>query len=271
LNSQSIEGVDARMAVGTEARYFDERRSLTAMIDYDIDFSDLNMVLLLGTWRLPNRITLSALVDQRKSPILSTRNALIGQPVETIEELLLVWTEEEIRQIAVARTADSQTVTLGLAVPLSERLQLNFDLTTSEIDGTVASEGVSAIPGTGMQTFYSTSLVGTGLFATSDVSIWNLRIGDSDTYETKLLSWDGRFPIGRRIRINPRIRLAVWQSLADSRERRTISPSLRFLMNAQNRYRLEFEIGRDEMTRKDSLGESDSSSNFINFGYRASF
>jgi hypothetical protein len=271
LNSQTIEGIDARMAVGTEARYFDERRSMTAMLDYDIDFSELNMALMLGTWRLPNRITLSALVDQRKSPILTTRNALIGQPVATIDELLLVWTEQEVRNLAVDRTADSQTVTLGIATPLGERLQLNFDVTSSEIEGTVGSGGVSAVPGTGAQIFYSTSLVATGLFANSDVSIWNLRVGEADTYQTKLLTWDGRFPIGRRIRINPRIRYAIWEGLTDGRKRTTISPSLRFLMNARNRYRLEFEIGRDDMNRVDSGGERDSNANYVNFGYRASF
>jgi tetratricopeptide (TPR) repeat protein len=271
LNSQTIDSVDARMAVGTEARYFDERKSMTAMVDYDIDFGELNMVLVLGTWRLPNRMTLSALLDQRKSPILTTRNSLIGQPVETIDELLLVWTEEEVRSLAVDRTADSQTVTLGISKPLGERLQVNFDVTTSEIDGTVSSGGVSAVPGSGAQLFYALSLVGTGLFASSDVSIWNFRIGDADTYQTKLLTWDGRFPIGRRIRINPRIRYAIWESLTDGRSRTTISPSLRFLMNSRNRYRLEFEIGRDNMNRVDLSGERDSYANFVNFGYRASF
>lgn len=271
VNSQTIEGIDARMAIGTEARYFDDRRSMTAMLDYDLDFSELNMVLVLGTWRLPNRVTLSALVDQRKSPILSTRNALIGQPVETIEEMLLVWTEQEVRDLALDRTSESDTVTLGIATPLGERLQLNFDLTTSEIDGTVASAGVAAVPGTGLQTFYSTSLVATGLFAASDVNIWNLRIGDSDAYTTRLLTWDGRFPIGRRLRINPRIRLAYWQSPSDGRERTTISPSLRLLLTAKSRYRLELEVGRDEMTRSLAGVDTDASSRFVNLGYRASF
>lgn len=271
VNSQTIDGIDARLAIGTEARYFDQRRSVTAMFDYDLDFADVNMVLVLGTWRLANRVMLSALVDHRKSPILSTRNALIGQPVETIDEMLLVWTEEEVRSLALDRTAESKTTTLGIATPLGERLQLNFDVTTSEIGATVGSGGVSAIPGTGVQTFYSASLVSTGLFASSAVNIWNLRVGDADAYASKLLTWDGRFPVGRHLRINPRIRLALWQGLADGRERRTISPSLRLLLNAKNRYRLEFEIGRDEVTRTVAGTESIASSRFVNLGYRASF
>jgi len=271
VNAQTVEGIDARKAVGMEARYFDDRRSVTTMLDYDLDYDEVNMILALGTWRLANRVTLSALLDQRKSPILNTRNALIGQPVQTIEEMLIVWTEDEVRQLAVDRTAESSTVTLGLATPLGERLQLNFDVTSSEIDGTVESGGVLAVPGTGVQTYYSASLVSTGLFATSDVNIWNLRFGDAENYQSSMLTWDARFPIGRRLRINPRVRFLLWESMTDTRERQTISPSLRLLLNARNRYRFELEVGRDDMTRTDINTERDSIGRYVYFGYRANF
>jgi tetratricopeptide (TPR) repeat protein len=271
VNSQTIDNIDARMGVGTEARFIDERRTLTAMVDYDIDFSELNLALLLGTWRFPNRLTLSALVDKRRSPILTTRNALIGQPVETVEEMLLVWSEEEVRQLALDRTAESQTMTLGFAKALGERLQLNFDATRSEIDATIASGGVAAAPGTGPQTYYSASLVSTGLLASNDVIIWNLRTGDADNFTTRLFTWDARFPIGRRFRINPRIRLVYWEGLTDGRERTTIAPALRFLLTTRNRYRLELELGRDDTTRTDPNGERETKANYFNIGYRASF
>lgn len=271
LNSQTIEGIDARSAVGMEARFFDDRRNVTAMFDYDVDYETLNTLLVLGTWRFPNRLSFSALIDRRMSPILSTRNALIGQPVDTIEELLLVWTEDEIRQLAIDRTAESRTLTLGLAAPMGERLQLNFDVTASEIGGTVASAGVVALPGTGRQLFYSTSLVATGLLSPGAVNIWNLRLGDADTYQTGLLSWDARFPIGKRLRINPRLRFALWRSVTENRERRTISPSLRLLMNLSNRYRLELEIGRGDVTRSDARGDSLATGRYFNLGYRVNF
>jgi hypothetical protein len=259
------------MAVGTEVRYFDDKRSLTGLVDYDVDFGELNSVLVLGTWRIANRLTLSALLDDRKSPILTTRNALIGQPVASIEEMLLVWTEDEIRQLAVDRTAANRTVTLGVATPLGERFQLNFDATTTEIDGTIASGGVPAIPGTGSEVYYSSSLVGTSLFKNGDVTILNLRVGNSERFESSQLTWDMRFPIGRRIRINPRLRYSVWTGLADGRERKTLSPGLRFLMTTRNRYRIELELGTDTQNRTDLGGESEATGSFINLGYRANF
>ena len=270
-NQQTIEGIDDRNAVGLEINYGDERRSLTALVDYETSYAELNSAYMLGTWRFENRLALSALVDVRKSPMLTTRNALIGQPVQTIDELLLVWTEDEIRQMALDRTAESRTVTLGLAVPLAERFQLNSDVSVTEIDGTQASGGVLAIPGTGQQTYFSTSVVGSGLFSEGDVSIWTVRHGEGDNFSTDLLSWDVRFPIGRRVRLNPRLQLAVWQDPINGRRRETVSPAFRFLFNTKNRYRLEFEYGTNLFTRTDLTGESDSSDKFIYLGYRADF
>jgi len=271
VNQQSIDGVDARLAVGAELRYIDERRSLTTLLDYDVDFGELNTILALGTWRLANRMTFSGLVNIRMSPVLTTRNALIGQPVTTIEELLLVWTEDEIRELARDRTAQTRTFTFGLATPIGERFQLNTDVTVTEIDGTDASGGVLAVPGTGQQIYYSTSLVGSGLFGTGDVNVFSLRYGESDTFKTSYLTWDARFRVGRRIRVNPRLRLAVREGLLDGRRRETINPSFRLLINTRRHYRFELELGTDRFTRTDANGDSDSSGNYIHMGYRADF
>jgi hypothetical protein len=271
VNQQTIEGINDRQAVGLEVRYADERRSLTSMLDYDVGYSELNTALALGTWRLPNRMTLSALVDVRAGPVLTTRNALIGQPVATIEELLSVWTEEEIREIARDRTAASRTATLGIAKPVGERFQVNADVTLTEIGETVDSFGVAAVPSTGPQTYYSGSFVGAGLFGSGDVMIFNLRYGDSDEFTLRQLTWEARFPIGRHLRINPRLQLATWDSPMTGRSRETVIPSFRLLLNPAKRYRLELEVGSNRFVRWDRASEQKSSGHFLNLGYRADF
>jgi hypothetical protein len=162
-------------------------------------------------------------------------------------------------------------VTLGLAAPLGQRFQLNFDYTSTEISGSVASGGVAAFESTGTQSFYSTSLVASGLFKSGDVSIVNLRYGTSDQFQTTTFTWDMRIPVGRRIRINPRIRLNSWEGLLNGRERDAVSPTLRLLFNTRQHYRIELEIGADRETRVDGLVEREANGNFINLGYRANF
>jgi hypothetical protein len=203
--------------------------------------------------------------------VLTTRNALIGQPVSTIDEMLLVWTEDEIRQIARDRTAASRTLTFGVAAPLAERLQINADVTFTEIGASVESVGVAGVPGTGQQVYYSASLVGSALFGGSDVSIFNLRHGESDEFTSSQLTWDLRLPVGRRLRLNPRIRLGVWEGTLTGRRRETVTPSLRLLLNTARHYRLEFEVGEDSLVRSDATTEQDATGRFFNLGYRADF
>jgi hypothetical protein len=271
VTRQTIDGIPDRQAVGVDVRYFDDRRSFTSMLDYDVDYGELNTALVFGTWRIGQRVTITGLFDQRASPVLTTRNALIGQPVTTIDELLLVWTEDEIRQIARERTADGRTLTFGVAAPLAERWQVNADVTVTEIGDSVGSAGVAAVPGTGLQTYYSASFVGSALFATNDVSIFNVRVGESDEFTNSQLTWDLRLPVGRKLRINPRLRLGLWDSPTTGRRRESITPSLRLLVNMARHYRLEVEAGTDNLTRTDMGGEQKATGEFINIGYRADF
>jgi hypothetical protein len=271
LNRQTILGLDDRQAAGFEVSHRGERSSLNGIVDYDVGYAKLNTLLALGTWRLAGRATLSALVDLRMSPVLTTRNALIGQPVSSFDELLLVFTEEEIRQLALDRTAESRTATLGIATPLGQRFQLNADVSVTELGATVASAGVPALPDNGTQTVYSMSFVGSGLFGGRDVSIFNLRYGEADTFTTSQLTWDSRFALGRALRINPRLRYSTWESLADGRRRETLSPSLRLLVDLRHRYRLELELGSNEITRTSSGDRRIASGTFLSLGYRADF
>ncbi|HSG65878.1 MAG TPA: tetratricopeptide repeat protein [Gammaproteobacteria bacterium] len=269
VSDQQIEGIEARRAVGADIRYAGENGSITGIVDYDVGYSELNSILALGAWRVPWGATVSGLIDVRLSPILTTRNALIGQPVTTIDELLLVWTEDEIRQLAVDRTAQSRTLTFGISQPLGERLQLNADITTTEIDGTLASGGVAAIPGTGAQTYLATSLVGTGFFGHGDVNMLNLRFGEGQDFTAAYLTWDSRFAVGRRLRINPRLRYAVRDGTLDGSTRETLGLALRLLYNTAKHYRFELEIGADTSRRADSISEVETSGYYLSLGYRA--
>ncbi len=271
LNTQTIGPVEDRRAAGFEVAYLGDRRSLNTIVDYDLGYSKLNTVLALGTWRLRGRATLTALVDLQTSPFLTTRNALIGQAVTSVDELMQTYTEEQIRQLAIDRTAESKTVTLGISTPFGQRFQLNADVTSSQYGGTVASAGVPAVPDMGTQIFYSTSLVASGLFGGRDVSLLDLRYGQADTFTTDVATWDTRFAIGRSLRLDPRVSYSIWTARGDGRRRETLSPSLRLLMNLRRRYRLELEVGRNQITRTQSGDSVVTHGNYLNVGYRADF
>ena len=67
-----------------------------ALVDYDTFYHSLNTASLLGTVQLPARWSLSLDAERRNSPLLTTGNALIGQPVTNLTGLLETCTLDQI-------------------------------------------------------------------------------------------------------------------------------------------------------------------------------
>ena len=68
--------------------------------------------------QLPARWNLSFDAEHRNSPVLMTRNALIGQPFTDLKQLQQVATDDEIYQWARDRTPVTNDYTLTASRPL---------------------------------------------------------------------------------------------------------------------------------------------------------
>jgi tetratricopeptide (TPR) repeat protein len=270
-NIQEVDGIEDRQAVGSELRYFDEARSLIMLVDYDLSYSEVNSFVTLGNWTFPNRMTLNAMIDFRKSPLLTTRNALIGQSVSNIDELLLIFREDEIRQLARDRTGDIQTYSLGVSSPLFDRFQINVDATMVNYDGTLASGGVPAIPDADGNIYYSMTLIGSSLLMERDTSIFGLGYVAGDMVSTTTLTFDTRYPVTRGMRINPRLRVSHRDIDRTDSEQWIATPSLRMLYRFARRYELELELGGEWSNQKTDTESIDYNAYFIYAGYRANF
>jgi hypothetical protein len=275
---QRIDGISDREAVGGEARYRDDRWNLIGTFDVDLSYEVLNSALFIANWRATDRITLNGRLNVRSAPFLTTRNALIGQSVETIDDLLLTFSESQIRGLARDRTAQAQSASIGLSMPLSQRFQFNGDLTYTETDATVSSGGVAMVPATGPQYYYSASVVGSSLFKASDTAIFNFTHTQSLDALITSLSFDLRLPMGSRLRLNPRIGFSVRDGQRVKLDQWIASPMLRVIYRWGERHRFEAELG-GEWSNRDlpspnpllvSVSE-DSSSHFLNIGYWMEF
>jgi tetratricopeptide (TPR) repeat protein len=267
---QQNDGILDRRAVGGEARYFDPVRSLLAFVDYDISYDALNTMVLLGTWTLPERTTINASVDYRKSPVLTTTNALQGQTVPDLDELLNSLSEDEIRQLAEDRTADVTTLTLGASHPFSDRFQISGDVTTSRVSGTNSSGGVEGIPGTGNEYFYNLQFIGSSLIKSGDISVLGLRYSDTSNSNISSVNMDIRYPVMTVWRINPRLRVDYRENNNDSTQW-IGAPSLRIDYRWRKRYRFELEGGGEWSSQELATDTEDTSSYFVSVGYRADF
>jgi len=265
--SQDVENLTDRQVIGAEARYFGEKSSLWGQVDYDTSFSEIGSLFVQGSLRLPWELTVTGLYDQRRSPLLSTSAALIGQPVFDFSELQILYTEDEILQLALDRVAQSRTTTLGVSRPLSPKVQLNVNATRSTLDATPESGGVFGTPSSTF-TYISTDLVASSLIREGDVSLLGLRYSDSENSRVYTVNLDTRFPIGPNFRFNPRIRVDMRDIKTDGSTQWIYSPGLRLHYRKDRRLRFEFEAGM-QFSSRDTLGlNEDRQSWFVNLGYQ---
>ncbi len=271
LFHQQVAGVTDRQAVGLELRYLRDGRSLFGLLDYDTSFNRLNIFMLFGNWSLPGRTSFHWRYDRRTSPMLTLGNALIGQGDVTMDTFLRSHSEEETRQLALDRTSVTTSGSAGLSRPLTDRFTLSGDLTVTRTTATVTSGGVEGIPATGPDLFLSLQLIGSDLLVDGDSTLLGMRYSDTDSADTLSLSVNSRFPLGRGLRINPRLRLDLRDNRVDDGAQITLSPSVRLDYRFARRQQVEAEVGGEWSNLQLSDAVQDNHMYWFHLGYRLSF
>jgi len=268
--TQQYHGVTDRQAVGSEVRYFKPGVSLVGLVDYDVHYHALNSAMLLGTFALPARWTLNINLDRRRSPGLSTRNAMIGQPVTQFDELFGLYTPAQVEQLALDRTAEASAWSIGVSRPIGERWQWSLDAASLTFGATPASGGVPATIEPGTDTAVSTQLLGYGLFGRGDVTSLGFQYQTGDTQQMQSLGLGLQLPLGERWRLGPRLRVDQRKLEADASTSTTYTPALRAEMRGQH-LTIEVEGGAELGSRDLGQQTEDSSRYYFSLGYRYDF
>ena len=261
---QKVDGLTDRRSIGADLRYRDKTKALFGMIDYDLFYKEINILQLNANILFDHGRTAYMNAFMRKSPLLSTTNALIGRQEQTIEELKKVLNIEQIYQLARDQTANSETVTVGGSQPVSQSFQVTADITLTHAGDTVAS------PDTGTDYFLSTQLVGNNLLVKHDTSILRVRYYNTNPSSTISFIINSRFPITRNWRINPRLQYDI-RKLINGRKQEKLRAILKTDYRYLNKVRFDFEIGYDETTETDSQLNLGNNNLFFNIGYRWDF
>jgi len=268
---QRAAGMIDRQAVGVELRYVEKGRSVFGAVDYDVHFSQLNYALINGSWGYGAGGTVSFAADYRRSPLLFTSNALLGQTVFNLDDLRGLYSDTEIQTLAIDRSAESRSVTVGISQPISEKLSVNVDATASDVAATPASGGVPATVASGTEYYYSAQLIGSGLFKEGDIGILGVRYADTASATRWVLDINTRYPWSRELRFNPRLRLSYRESKVSSETQISIRPSFRVNYNPRGKLQYEVELGGEWLRAESSLGRDTTSGYFLSAGIRRDF
>jgi tetratricopeptide (TPR) repeat protein len=268
--AQQLDAVRDRRATGFEARYLASRASVIAFLDYDVSFRSMNVATLLSTLQLPARWIVSLDVERRNSPVLTTRNALIGQPSLDLAQLEQNFTLQEIYQLARDRTPVTDDYTITATAPLGERFHFAATVSAMRIGATPASGGVDAQPSTGLDLTYQAQFYGSSLWRTGDFNILTFTYGNTEVGKIEALSASSRFPLGGAWRIGPRLSIDHRSIVTDGSTEITVSPSL--LVDYQRgRNLVQLEVGGQTGKRNADVQTENTRRYYVSAAYRVSF
>jgi len=268
--TQQFDGVRDRQAVGMEGRYLGSRASLVAVVDYDTSFHSLNTASFLGTLQLPAQWNVSLDAEHRNSPVLTTRNALIGQPATSIAQLEQVFTLEQIFQLARDRTPITSDYSITATRPLGQRFQFSATASATQTGATPASGGVAPEPASGTELSYQAQIYSSSLWKTGDFSVLTATHANTEIGKVDGLSASTRFPMYSAWRIGPRVTIDRRDLILDGSTEVTVIPEL--LVDYQRGRRLlQFEFGGELGKRDAQLQSQNTKRYYVSLSYRLGF
>jgi hypothetical protein len=248
INQMDLNIVD-RQAVGAEFRYSDMTKSAFLTVDYDVHFDKLDAAIFTGTWTLPDKSVIRAGADYRLAPYLTTWNAVQGQAFTTIYDMLkqTAYSQANLMQMAIDRTATYQSSNVGYTRQLTDKIQINLDVTQAHINGTIASYSVLGTPDSGDEFYYGAQLVGSSLFTEGDMYSAALRFSDLKDSDNFAMDLSTRYPIMQDLRIQPHVIGTYSMGKTGGWNEYTVIPSLLFDYALRKDLNIEVEVG-DRMT-----------------------
>ena len=269
---QQANGLVDRRAVGMETRYFRNNMSVFSLLDYDTYHKDLNTSYLMLNYRFENGLTSYATFDHRRSPYITTENALIGQGVNNLGDLENTYTNQQIQQLADDRTSTLTLATVGFDKEISPRLEIGSDISYSDYAETQASGNVAAIPSQ-QDYYYTLRFRSDGIFGSQTYSALYLRYADGNDSRLSSIYWNNRFTFRSVWQFYPRIRFDYRDFTNTGDSQWTIAPSMRLDYRPTRNMYFEFEGGYDK-TQRDSqnqMQQMDIIGYYFRLGYRTVF
>jgi hypothetical protein len=240
-----------REAVGAEFRYNDPTKFAFGNVDYDVHFQQLNAAIFSGSWTLPDKSTIYGGADYRRTPYLSTWNAVMNQPFATLYDMLKAqtngsWTNDQLAQVVRDQTPIYKSAMLGFSHPLSDNLQISADATVVNLTQKISPIGLDPSLATlpaGNEYYYSAQLIGNNFIKDGDMYTAALRYSQLSTTNQYVLDFNTRYPLTNEWRLSPRLRLGYTMGTGTDLKEYTILPSFLVDYYWTKNLNLEFEIG----------------------------
>jgi hypothetical protein len=281
----TTDGYTDRQAIGLELRYFDAKRSVYSMFDYDVAIKGLNIAMVQANLTTDSGNSYYALLDHRRAPMLSLSGvAQYGYPFNgdsspptSIADALLNNTGisiSDLRRWALDASAWSNVLSAGLTRPLSPKWQLGADVTVSKMTSApgfldVYDNLVAAQPSVAPTKSLSVNLIGNGIVLANDTAVANVNVVKAPTSNGLGLSAN-HVSVWKEVwRVDAALRwYKQHETTTDSRSTR-ISPTFRVNYRFRTNLSFDAEVGLEKSHQTSADGSStDSDRKYLYLGYR---
>ncbi len=267
---QNFEGLTDRRAIGVQAQYIGTSTFLRTLVDYDIFHSALNNVLFAANLGMGKPTSFSLSVEQSRSPYLTTRNALIGQPFETLGDLEQELVDLSLRELANDRTSVNRSVQLGVNHKFNERWEASADVLGMDTSSTQSSMNVPGFESR-QDVSYSAQIRALDLLGTGTYSGLLIRRLEGEDSSTTSFYLNNRLRLGSSFWFYPRVRIDLREFDMGGQQQTSIIPSFAMDYQFDRRFRFEFEVGYEHTTREMIQDDINITGLFVRAGYRALF
>ncbi len=258
-----------RRALGAELRYSDDRKSAFGLLEYDVEYGELNTALFNGSYTFDDKSVLSLSTDYRRAFVLKSLNYLDGNQT-AFDTLVKTLKGDDGYDYFFDRTAISKSASIGFSKPFGENFQVNLNATVTNYELGKFDNISGTIP-EGNEYFYSAQLIGNGLVKDGDIYTLGVRYADSLSYNTWTYDLNARYPVTQDLRVGPRMRIRYRNQKDGDLEETSFLPSVRMNYRYMRNHHLELELG-SEWVKRDQGGITDSSLDYyLAAGYRFDF
>ena len=301
--TQDVDGIGDREALGGGVRYADKEMTLFGLLDYDLLFGELTLANIRWGWKFSENTKINLSYNYRN--LLFTSTAINGQKILSIEGLHNAGLSDDVlRDMAVARTSDSSTTTLGYSFQFDKDTQFNADLsifsssgtqaytfTQEQIDAANAAypeyvsrdtggaiiensiRDIEALADTGNQYSYSFQYIASNMFAERDLHVAGLRYSDFSSYKEVSLFLNSRLPPIAGWKPRPRLNLSQRSfggTSSTTGTRNSIAPSIIVDYGYKKQWVFDFELGFEWVDYSDPNFNDETRQN-IRIGYNYTF
>jgi hypothetical protein len=243
--------------------------------------------MLQGTFTPVPERTFNYFLDHRRTPYLSTRNALNGALTTSLTDLLQFMSEEEVRALAADRTGTSDLMQLGVLQQISPKWQIGGDIRLSRYGGLPAS-GTAIIdpnvpdpiptitgllpetPDSGNEWAFSPQFIGTNLYSGSDVTVFSFSYITSPLYKGQSMYIYSRANFAEKWALDGSVQ--VYRQNFDSGTLMTrVMPTIRVAYQMRQALSLDMDAGIEMSHTESGTQISDGQRQFFSVGFRFDF